>query len=217
VSDGWSGLVDELTASIEGTGRAPVLGVGHSLGGFLTFMAAVRRPDLFRALILLDAPLLGRFQGSALQFVKRIGLIDRVTPAGSTRNRRRVWPSAEAALEYFRRKPLFGQFDPDCLLDYVRYGTVPAQGGVELVFDPGIEYRIYRTIPHDLASFASRLKPPGGFIYGRDSDVVRRAGLTLTRRTLHVTQSEGGHMFPFQVPHHAANAIRALAGTLMRL
>lgn len=217
MTDGWTSLVDELIASVEAIGRAPVLAIGHSLGGFLTFMAAVRQPDLFRAVILLDAPLVGRFQGSALQFVKRIGLIDRVTPAGSTRNRRRAWPSAEAALAYFRRKPLFRHFDPDCLLDYVRYGTVPADGGVELVFDPAVEYRIYRTIPHDMASFAARQSVPGGFIYGRDSTVVRQAGLTQTRRALRTLQIEGGHMFPFEVPRNAANAIRALAGPLIGL
>ena len=125
VTDGWPFLVEELIASIAGSRRAPVLGVGHSLGGMLTFLAAVRRADLFRAVILLDAPLLGRFTGSALQLVKRIGLIDRVTPAGITRNRRRHWPNREAALAHFRRRRLFRNFDPDCLLDYPSYNARP--------------------------------------------------------------------------------------------
>jgi len=217
VTDGWPHLVEELEASIAGTGRAPVVGVGHSLGGFLTFMAAVRRPDLFRAVILLDAPILGRFQGSALQFVKRIGLVDRVTPAGSTRNRRSTWPSAEAALEHFRRKPLFRHFDPDCLLDYVRCGTTPAQHGVALVFDPEVEYRIYRTIPHDLAGIASRLRVPAGLIHGRDSTVIKRAGLAQTRRSMRVMQVDGGHLFPFEAPWNAAQAIRTMARSLTSL
>ena len=138
-----------------------MLGVGHSLGGYLTFLAALRRPELFRAIILLDAPILGAFHGSALQLVKRIGLIDRVTPAATTKNRRREWPSLEAALEHFRRKRLFRNFDPDCLWDYVHYGTRPSARGVELVFDPRVEYRIYRTIPHDLAGVGSAPRGAG--------------------------------------------------------
>ena len=126
VTDGWPLLVEELIASIVERGQAPVLGVGHSLGGYLTLLAALRRPELFRAIILLDAPILGTFRGTALQLVKRIGLIDRVTPAATTRNRRREWPSLEAALEHFRRKRLFRDFDPDCLRDYVHYGTRPS-------------------------------------------------------------------------------------------
>lgn len=56
VTDGWPRLVDKLIAAIETHGR-PVIGVGHSLGGMLSFLAAVQRPALFHAVILLDAPL----------------------------------------------------------------------------------------------------------------------------------------------------------------
>ena len=209
--------MEELEASIAGTGRAPVIGVGHSLGGYLTCMAAARRPDLFRAVILLDAPILGPFTGSAVQFAKRIGLIDRITPAGTTRNRRSTWPSVEAALAHFRRKPLFRQFDPDCLRDYVQHGTHASADGLTLLFDPEIEYRIYRTIPHDVADFASALRVPRGFIHGRHSEIVQRTGLAQTRRCLRVARVEGGHLFPFEVPHEAAHAIGAMVRQLTGL
>lgn len=217
VSDGWPLLVEELIASVAGSGRAPVLGVGHSLGGYLTCLAALRRPDLFRAIILLDAPILGPFQGSALQLVKRIGLIDRVTPAGSTKYRRRAWPSLEDALVHFRRKHLFHAFDPDCLWDYVQYVTRRGSHGVELVFDPDVEYRIYRTIPHDLAAAARKLAVPGGFIGGRSSTVLSRAGLAATRRRLRVHLIDGGHLFPFEHPLQAGHAIRTMAAELSGL
>jgi len=217
VSDGWPLLVEELIASIVGSGRAPVLGVGHSLGGYLTFLAALRQPELFRAIILLDAPILGPFRGSALQLVKRIGLIDRVTPAATTRNRRREWPSLEAALEHFRRKRLFRNFDADCLWDYVHYGTRRSTRGVELVFDPEIEYRIYRAIPHALSAPGRHLAVPGGFIGGRKSTVLARVGLPATRRRLQTQMLDGGHLFPFERPLHTAHAIRAMAATLSGL
>ena len=202
-----------------------MLGVGHSLGGYLTLLAALRRPELFRAIILLDAPILGTFRGTALQLVKRIGLIDRVTPAATTRNRRREWPSPEAALEHFRRKRLFRDFDPDCLRDYVHYGTRPSTqstpgvgkrvgAGVELVFDPRVEYQIYRAFPHDLAPSTRGLTVPAGFVGGRESTVLARAGLTTTRRRLRTQLIDGGHLFPFERPLHAAAAIGAMAATL---
>jgi pimeloyl-ACP methyl ester carboxylesterase len=47
VTDGWAHLVDELTAAIDARWNQPVVGVGHSLGGYLTAMAAVRRPEFW--------------------------------------------------------------------------------------------------------------------------------------------------------------------------
>ncbi len=46
-------LVDDLVALLAQLGEAPVL-VGHSLGGAVALAAAVRRPDLVRALVLED-------------------------------------------------------------------------------------------------------------------------------------------------------------------
>ena len=63
VTDGWPHLVAQLLDYLSAHCRAPVVGVGHSLGGYLTFMAAVQRPELFKCIILLDAPIIGYFQG----------------------------------------------------------------------------------------------------------------------------------------------------------
>ena len=177
-----------------------MLGVGHSLGGYLTLLAALRRPELFRAVMLLDAPILGAFQGSAVQLVKHIGLIDRVTPAGSTKNRRREWPSLEEALAHFRRKRLFRNFDPDCLWDYAHFGTrlSAARGGA--VVRPAVEYRIYRTIPHDLAGSARRLAAPGGFIGGNANPLCWRALALRHPAPPALRGVDGGHSVPVRAP-----------------
>lgn len=216
VTDGWRHLAEELIADIERRG-APVIGVGHSLGGYVSVIAAARRPDLFRAVILLDAPILSRFQGSALAFVKRIGLIDRVTLAGTTRGRRREWPSAEAALEHLRPKPLFRHFDPRCLDDYIRFGMEVHAGGVRLVFDTEIEYSIYRTLPHDIARFARRLQMPAGLIAGTRSDLLERVSLRTSSAHFTIASIEGGHLFPFEHPEAAARAVTDMARRLSTL
>ena len=214
VSDGWTHLVEELIAAIEARWTEAVVGVGHSLGGYVTALAAIHRPELFRAVILLDAPILGGFTGSAVQFVKRIGLIDRVTPAGSVKNRRREWPTRDDALAHFRRRTIFRNFDAECLEDYVRFGTVEDASGVKLWFDPGIEYQIYRTIPHDIAGALKKLTVAGGFIGGNESTLLRRVGLGRTRRSFRLALIPGGHLFPFQLPENAAQSIRRMAADL---
>jgi pimeloyl-ACP methyl ester carboxylesterase len=213
VTDGWPHLVDELIEHAERDGE-PVVGVGHSLGGYLTTLAALKRPALFRAIILLDSPILPRWKGAAFGLVKRVGLVDRVTPAGITRDRRAVWASSDEAYAHFRNKRAFRDFDPDCLRDYVTLGMRPCSEGVCLAFDPSIEYRIYRAFPHDLAGAIPALRIPAGFIFGRESADARQIGLATTRRYFRVVRVEGGHLFPFERPAVAARAVREMAESL---
>lgn len=213
VTDGWGRLGDELVAAIEAHGR-PVIAVGHSLGGYLSLLAAVRRPDLVRGVILLDAPLLSRWLGDALAFTKRIGVAERFTPAPGAARRRRRWPSRESAVEHYAHKPLFRRFDRRCLEDYVRFGTEPDADGVRLRFDPDVEARIYRTLPHDLVRSAARLAVPGGLIVGSGSEISRRAGTATSARWLTVQTVAGGHLFPFQNPDGAAAAVLRMIATL---
>ena len=70
-TEGWPHLVEQLLHEIEPI--APVYGVGHSLGGYLNFLAAAQRPELFRAIVLLDAPVLGPVRGLLLRATKQIG------------------------------------------------------------------------------------------------------------------------------------------------
>ena len=214
VTDGWPHLVSELIEHVERHGE-PVLGVGHSLGGYLTALAALKRPALFRAIILLDSPILDRWKGAVFRVVKRFGLADRVTPAGITRDRRAVWASSNEAYAHFRNKRAFRDFDAECLRDYVTLGMRPAPEGVRLAFDPSIEYRIYRAFPHTLARELPALHVPAGFICGRESEDAWQVGLATTRRHFRVARVEGSHLFPFEHPEAAARAIREMARTLI--
>lgn len=215
VTEGWPHLVAQLIDHLAAHCRGPVVGVGHSLGGYLTFMAAVQRPELFKCIVLLDAPILGYFKGTAFGMLKRLGLADRITPARVTRERRRDWSSVEDMIAHFRRRRIFRHFDADCLHDYASHGAVAEGGRVRLLFDPEIEYQIYRSFPHDLVYYCNRLRLPAGFIGGRHSSEVHRVGLAHTRRSFRVKRIEGGHLFPFERPQAAAEAVRQLAAELL--
>ncbi len=211
-TEGWPQLVDQLISRVAKL-KEPVYGVGHSLGGYLNFLAAARRPELFRAIVLLDAPIIGPFRGGMLGAVKRLGIVDRVTPAGATRDRRSHWPTREEARAHFRTRKLFRHFTDQCLEDYVTHGLVQNQG-FHLRIDPQIEYQIYRTIPHDMMRSLRELRVPAGFIGGADSDVVRRVRLAGMRPKFALRKVPGGHLFPFERPSEAA---AALAGLLREL
>ena len=80
VTSNWPHLRDELIHFIEREVREPVYLVGHSLGGLLSLLAACRRPDLARGLVMLDSPVFAGWRAHGVQVLKATGLIERAGP-----------------------------------------------------------------------------------------------------------------------------------------
>jgi pimeloyl-ACP methyl ester carboxylesterase len=157
--------------------------------------------------VLLDAPIIGAFRGTMLGATKRLGIVDRVTPAGATRDRRSSWESREDAKAHFRTRRLFHNFAEHCLDDYVKHGLVEKDGKLRLKIDPLIEYQIYRTIPHDMMRALPELSVPAMFIGGAQSNVVRQLRLAGMKPKFRMRKVPGGHLFPFEEPQAAARSI----------
>jgi pimeloyl-ACP methyl ester carboxylesterase len=213
VSDNWKFLTDELREEIEQRYTEKIIGVGHSLGGVLHFLVAVEKPELYRQIILLDAPIISRLSSHGLRILKLTRLIDRYSPSPMTRVRRNLWQSKEEAFEHFKKKPKFEAFDEDVLHDYIEYGTVQTGKGFELFFSPTIEAKIYRTIPHHLPSFRGKLKIPTAYIGGSSSKEGELARLSFMKKHFPIDfyQLEGSHLFPFEKPFETANMIKNIA------
>ena len=210
VTDGWKFLKAELKTEIEKRYSAPVIGIGHSLGGILHLLAAVENPELYRQIILLDAPVISRLSSHGLRLLKITKLIDRCSPSQITRFRRNLWNTRGEAFEHFRKKPKFAAFDEEVLRDYVEYGTAETEKGFELAFSPRTEAEIYRTIPHSLPALRGKLKVPTVYIGGTNSDEARLAKLSFMRKYFPIDFHflEGSHLFPFEIPEKTAEKIK---------
>ena len=216
VTENWHRLIDEVIFSVKTQASQPVIAVGHSLGGVLTLLAAIEQPSLFRAVIILDSPLLGRFKSNIVRFSKALGMIDRLTPAFRTRARRQHWQNREQVLSYLKSRALFKTFTDACLEDYIDYGMLNDGDGYSLRFDRQIEYQIYRTIPHILAEYEGRLQVPTTLIYGDKTNVVDRFDLRYMKKYYGIEHIEitGTHMFPMEYPQATANLIMDVVDTL---
>ena len=108
------------------------IGVGHSLGGHATTLAAALDPQLFRALLLVDPVILRPSQ--------YIG-----TLAGEhySARRRSRFESPESMIERFRDRLPFSRWEPSVLRDYCEYGLLPADDGYVLACPPSVEAEIY--------------------------------------------------------------------------
>ena len=209
VTENWHFLVNEVIDSIQSQASEPVIAVGHSLGGVLSLLAALERPELFSAVVLLDSPLIGRIKSRVVRISKALGMIDRLTPAFRTRKRQQHWHTRDQAFSYLKSRALFKTFTDACLEDYITYGMEKDENGYSLRFNSQIEYQIYRTIPHILHQHEGQLKVPAALIYGDKSNVIDRWDIRYMQKRYGILNFEisGSHMFPMECPKMAADLI----------
>ena len=218
VTEGWPFLKEELRAEIEKNYSEKIIGVGHSLGGILHFLLAVERPEFYKAIILLDAPLVSRLSGAGLRLLRRTKLIEKIPPVSTTKSRRSRWRSKPEAFEHFRQKEKFRSFDEAVLRDYVEHGTLEAENEARLFFEPRIEADIYRTIPHDFNRHRGRLKVPAAYIGGTRSREAQLARLGFMRRNFPFRfyyLNGGSHLFPFENPQETTGLIKTAIADLI--
>lgn len=218
VDRSWGGMTRQLTALIDSLPQPRLWLVGHSMGGYLSLLAAGRRPERVRGVILLDSPIVYGWKSGLIGVVKAVGQMRRVSPAAVAVKRRDRWPNLAAVHSHFAAKPMFARWHPAILNDYVRLGTeqdpADSAGTVRrLKFRPEIEAEIYSTVPHRLVPYL-RLHPPGGplaFVGGRRSREIRQVGMAATRRLTQgrVSWLEGSHLFPFEQPEDTVREVLA--------
>lgn len=218
VTDGWPHLVRQLAdfatqQKAASGGRAPFL-VGHSLGGILSLMCAALHPELARAVVLLDSPVVRGWRAGSIRLAKRTALMPRISPSQVSRRRRHEWDDREAVFQYFRSKKTFAAWDEQVLHDYVDHGTFDANGVWRLAFDREVESQIYDTLPHTLGKLLRQhpLRCPMAFIGGLHSTELRQVGGADSMRRLargRVMMLDGTHLFPMEKPLATAAAVEA--------
>jgi len=144
----WETLAEDLIAFLEGQGLKKVIGVGHSLGAVTTMFAAVKRPDLFSKLVLLEPVFLPPkviFWGSFVPRFMRGWFLPFIPRA---KNRTHLWDSREEVFTSYRNKKVFSHFSDEVLRDFVEHGLEEKEGGkVGLVYPREWEAHIYSFFP----------------------------------------------------------------------
>lgn len=222
----WYRIADDLIAFLDRWGAREIVGMGHSLGAVATMIAAVKRPDLFSHLVLIEPVLLPEhllfwFELMPLWMRMRLGSL---VPVALKRKDR--WHNKEAVFQSYRQKRVFARLSDEALWDFVHYGIRPIQNGakehktdsgeeaaareVELVYPKAWEAHIYATIPQLWRPLRKLTHPILG-IRGAESNTILpkswQKWKQLQPQATFVEVQGTGHLVPLEEPILLAETI----------
>jgi pimeloyl-ACP methyl ester carboxylesterase len=128
----WRRFGEDVAFLARELGLRGALGVGHSLGGYATALAAAMEPAAFASLLLIDPVIQSadRYDGSP-------------TDASFVQRRRARWKSAEEMYQRFAGRTPFSTWKQEILRDYCEFGLLPEGDEFTLACPPEIEASIY--------------------------------------------------------------------------
>lgn len=208
----WADLRDDLLVIIDALPETPLVLAGHSMGAVVALLAAGRRPDRVRSVVMLDPVILPRPAALAMS-LPLIGRSARRYPLARNALRRRDrFESRQAAMDAYRGRGAFKGWPDAVLADYIADGFRDVEGGVELACSPGWEASNYAAQGCDPWPVLRRPGRPVTILRAeRGSTCSLEAGWI---RGVEVSVVEGGtHFFPMLHPRVTSAALAAALAT----
>lgn len=193
----------------------PLIGIGHSMGGVLTLMAAHKYPDLFSEIILLDPVLFQNEMIIAQQLMRITGTWRHRAIVKSVTNRTSIWPTLDAMKVNISGKPFYKAWHSQVISDYCQYSSRKINNGnaVTLSCAPSWEASIFGSYPKGLWQAVRSIKVPTTILIAKKSyffipKAVKRAA-KINKKIQWQTFGET-HCFPMEQPKETAEVIEKL-------
>ena len=204
----WQIFSDDLLRFLTDHNSSAVIGVGHSIGATVTLRTALRERKKFRALVLIEPVLFPYGRIIAWNFIRAIGLGNRLHPSISgTLKRKRTFEHLDQVFDRYRSRNVFRYLSDENLRAYIEGITRPsATGGYELVFSPEWEARIYYTGLRDFDIWRDlpTLEVPTLFIRAAETDTFWEEAANLIKwkqpKARIETVENSTHLLPLEHP-----------------
>lgn len=223
----WREFRDDYLAALPShlkvTGNQTLIGMGHSLGGMTTLMAAIEEPEKFQALVLIEPTLFPHWTGFLMRGLAPLGMFRYLHPlVRRTLRRKTNFPDRESMFLNYRKKTIFRDIPDQVLRDYVLGLALPqGDGTVSLKYSPDWEIRVYETggsADRYVWKNLSRVPCPVLILRGATSDTLGEKTLERIARRLPrgkaMTLPSTGHLLPLEAPQVAAAVILDFLGSI---
>jgi pimeloyl-ACP methyl ester carboxylesterase len=213
----WTIYRDDTIRFLDGLDGRPMILAGHSMGATTSVMAALLRPDLVRALVLIE-PVFVPAKWSWVHIRRALRFWDREPHlADRAEKRRDIFDSLDAAENAYRGRGAFKTWPDAVLHDYLRGGLLPVENasGLRLACKPAWEAETFRNTPFGITALATRLRCPVTIIYGglstTCSDAEARRFARNHAGTRRVRIAKATHFLPMEYPDVVRSEIARIA------
>lgn len=193
-----------------------VIGVGHSIGAIVTLRAALKEPERFKALILLDPVLFTPHRLILWNLVRAMGLGERAHPViAGAKTRRRTFDDLETVFRRYRDRGIFRYMSDEYLRIYIQGIARKAKNRYKLVYSPEWEAHIYLTSLQDFDIWRdlSKLEVPTLFIRGAETDTFLEGAARLVKKKQPKVKVEAlpqsTHLLPLERPQEVFDIMQS--------
>jgi pimeloyl-ACP methyl ester carboxylesterase len=214
----WHFLTEDLLRYMDAHHSTPIACVGHSMGGIALLRAALREPQRFNAIVLLDPVLLPPLVVAFWKTMRKLKLDEHRHPfLKSARKRRDQFDDLERLFQGYRRKSVFKYFDDEALRAYVVGIACPVDGGgYQLCYSAKWEVHIYKvSIWRDMDIWRGlpALELPTLIVRGAETDTFwERTGKLVKRKQPKIrveALEKSTHLLALERPQEIANRIKS--------
>lgn len=199
--DSWFDLADDVIRFFDENKLKNVVAVGHSLGSVTAFMAALKRPDLFKALVMMEPVTLPWLTCWITRTFPKL-VKKRVKIITKTLGRPHRFDSKQAAFDFHRKSRTFKNISDDNLWHYINAAVGEKDGEYQLVYPREWEARIYGTVSY-FRNQLVRSQMPVLALRGKYSDTIAAKFWQKWQTNSNhqfVDFPENGHLVPVENP-----------------
>lgn len=206
----WQMYADDLISFLEQTVDAPVIGMGHSMGATCTILAAARRPDLFKGLVLIEPAMLSRTLALLASILPKAAM-NLTQPAKGTLKKTDTWKSRDAYLAHCRGKRMYSGLGDDAFAAMATHGVTETAGGLwSLAFPKEWEAHNYTQPPNVMGELAG-INLPCVALRARPSVFFTEAlwaqWQCVSPGTVFLEDLSAGHLLPLEDPEGCCGLI----------
>jgi len=214
----WRPLTDDLLRFLDAHHSRPIVCVGHSMGGIALLRAALREPERFTSIALLDPVLFPPYFIRFWQILFGLGLGEYAHPfIRSAKYRRRQFDDLEQLYSGYRRKPVFRYFNDESLRAYVEgIACKTGIGDYQLCYSAEWEARLYIIAvwpDMDIWRALPKLEVPTLIVRGTETDTFsERTGKLVKRKQPRVrveALENSTHLLALERPTEVAGIIQS--------